>query len=140
MRLVIAPGIVVEPSDISERFVRASGPGGQNVNKVATAVELHFNVTGSKLPEEVKARVMQMGGKRLSDAGVLVIDSRAFRSQAKNREAAIDRLVKFLKVAAKRPRTRRKTKVTRAAKAERLDSKRRRSAIKANRRSRRDDD
>ena len=139
MRMVIAPGIVVEPADVTERFVRASGPGGQNVNKVATAVELQFNVAGSKLPEDMKARIIHMAGKRITDRGILLIDSRSYRTQTRNREAARARLMAFLKLAARKPRPRRKTKVTKASRVERLVAKKHRSAIKAGRHSKDDD-
>lgn len=139
MRMVIAPGIVVEPADVTERFVRASGPGGQNVNKVATAVELQFNVAGSKLPDDMKARIAHMAGKRMTDAGMLLIDSRAFRTQTRNREAARARLLAFLKLAARKPRPRRKTKVTKASRVERLVAKKHRAVIKAGRHARDDD-
>lgn len=135
MHLVIAPGIVIESSELSERFVRASGPGGQNVNKVSSAVELSFDVAASALPDDMKLRIAHMGGKRLSDAGVLVIDSREYRTQAQNREAARARLLAFLRLAAIRPRPRRKTHVTKAAKAKRLVSKKHRSALKTSRAS-----
>ncbi len=139
MRMVIAPGIVIEPTELTERFVRASGPGGQNVNKVATAVELNFDVAASSLPADMKQRIARMAGKRMTSDGVLMIDSRAYRTQAQNREAARARLLAFLKLAAVRPRPRRKTAVSRASKVDRLAAKKRRAAIKAGRHSRGDD-
>ncbi len=139
MRMVIAPGIVVEPSELTERFVRASGPGGQNVNKVSSAVELSFDVAASSLPDDMKMRIRHMAGKRLTDDGILTIDSREYRTQAQNREAARARLLAFLQLAAVKPRPRRKTRVSKASKAQRLTSKKHRSAIKAGRHARNDD-
>ncbi len=139
MRMVIAPGIVIEPNELTERFVRSSGPGGQNVNKVSTAVELSFDVGRSSLPDDIKLRIANMAGKRITEAGVLTIDSRAYRTQAQNRDAARARLFAFLQLAAKKPRPRRKTKVTKAAKVKRLVEKKHRSEVKAARHSRDDD-
>jgi len=130
----ITDTIAIEERELDERFVRASGPGGQNVNKVATAVELRFDVGASSLPTDVKHRLIALAGSRLTADGVLLIDSREHRTQAQNREAARARLVALLQHAAKRPKVRRPTKPKRAAKEQRLESKRQRSEVKSMRR------
>jgi ribosome-associated protein len=122
--------IAIDDRELDERFVRASGPGGQNVNKVSTAVELRFDVRASSLPYDVKQRLMTLAGSRMNLEGVLLIDSREHRTQVQNREAARARLVAMLQQAAKRPKTRRPTKPKRAAKEKRLESKRQRGEVK----------
>jgi len=129
----ISPAIAIAESELDERFVRASGPGGQNVNKVATAVELRFDLSGSSLPEEVKARLSALAGRRLGTDGILLIDSREHRTQSRNRAAARERLRELLRRAAEPPKNRRKTRPSRAAREKRMDSKSVRARLKAGR-------
>ena len=131
--------IAIDDHELDERFVRASGPGGQNVNKVSTAVELRFDVAASSLPDEVKQRLAALAGNRLTADGVLLIDSREHRTQGQNREAARVRLLALLQHAARRPKTRRPTRPRAGAREKRLDSKKRRGEVKASRRGRHDE-
>ncbi len=126
----ITGAMALHEREIDERFVRASGPGGQNVNKVATAVELRFDIGVSSLPPDVKARLTELAGSRMTTDGVLVLDSREHRTQGQNREAARARLVALIQQAAIRPRKRQPTKPGRAAKERRLTAKRRRADVK----------
>ena len=123
--------IALDERELEEHFVRASGPGGQNVNKVSTAVELRFDVGASSLPPDVKARLLTLAGRRATAGGVLTIDSREHRTQSQNRDAARARLVALVQLAAKRPKARKPTKPKKGAREKRLDSKKRRGAVKA---------
>lgn len=138
--LQVTPTLAIPEHDLNERFVRASGPGGQNVNKVSTAVELRFDVAGSRLPEDVKARLLALAGKRASQEGVLLIDSREHRTQSQNRAEARERLAALVRQALHRPRSRKKTKPSRAARERRLESKIQRARVKARRGPVRGDD
>src|SRR4051812_28130943 len=131
----VTPAIAIDEGELEEHFVRASGHGGQNVNKVSTAVELRFDIPRSTLPDDVKARLLGLAGKRVTSDGVLLIDSREHRTQGMNREAARARLLSLLQAAARRPKRRRATRPSRASKEQRLQSKKRRSAVKALRQS-----
>ena len=129
--LQITPTLAIDESEIQEAFVRASGPGGQNVNKLATAVQLRFDVAHSpSLPDEVRQRLARLAGRRLSSDGVLTIEARRFRTQARNRQDALDRLVALIRKASEPPKPRVKTAPTRASVRRRLTAKRQRSQIK----------
>ncbi len=132
----ITSDIAIDEKEIHEEFIRASGPGGQNVNKVATAVQLRFDVRHSRsLPAHVRERLIRLAGRRVSADGVLLIQAQRFRTQEQNREDARGRLLAMIRQAAVKPKPRHKTKPTRAAKERRLESKKRKSRVKSMRRS-----
>ena len=123
--------IAIAERELEEHFIRASGPGGQNVNKVSTAVELRFDVAGSpSLPPDVKVRLMRLAGSRMTGEGVLVIDAQRFRSQERNRADARERLVELIRAATHVPKPRRATKPSKAAKEKRHEGKQRRAKVK----------
>jgi ribosome-associated protein len=127
----ITPSISIHEDELSEAFVRSSGPGGQNVNKVSTAVELRFDVRQSpSLPEPVKSRLTKLGGHRMTKDGVLIIQADRFRTQEANRKDARDRLVELIQAATIVPKKRIKTKPTRASKERRVEGKKKRSTVK----------
>ena len=129
----ITPRIAIEESELDERFVLASGPGGQNVNKVATAVQLRFDVARSSLPGDVQARLRTLAGRRLTKDGVLVLDGRQFRTQERNRDDVRERLFALIREAATPPAKRYKTRPPLSSKRQRLEGKTKRGAIKRNR-------
>ncbi|MGD9653233.1 MAG: alternative ribosome rescue aminoacyl-tRNA hydrolase ArfB [Candidatus Dadabacteria bacterium] len=127
----ITRNIIIPDDEISLEFVRASGPGGQNVNKVSTAVQLRFDAAGTEsLAPEVKERLLKIAGNRATDEGVVIIEAKRFRSQEKNRKDAIDRLTEMVRKAAVKPTPRRKTRPTAASREKRLSQKKRRSEVK----------
>lgn len=128
--------ISIDEREIEESFVRASGPGGQNVNKLATAVQLRFDVRGSpSLTDDVRARLERLAGARLTRAGVLVIIAQRHRTQARNRDDALDRLIDLIRRAAVAPRPRRPTRPTRASREHRIEGKKHRAGLKQLRRA-----
>lgn len=130
----VTNSIAIDEDELQESFIRASGPGGQNVHKVSSAVQLRFDVRQSpSLPDEVKARLERIAGKRLTGDGVLVITAQRFRTQERNREDAVARLVELIRQATERPKPRRPTRPTLASKKRRLEAKGRRSDIKKGR-------
>jgi ribosome-associated protein len=133
-RIKVTDTLSISPDEISETFVRSSGPGGQNVNKLSTAVELRFDVRRSRsLPDDVAIRLQKLAGRRLTKEGVIVIDAQSHRTQDRNRSDALKRLLDLIREATHVPKPRRATKPSRAAKAKRIDKKVQRGQVKRQR-------
>ena len=127
----ITSSIVIDETEIQEEFIRSSGPGGQNVNKVATSVQLRFDVANSpSLPDQVRERLISLARSRITEDGVLIINARRFRTQGRNRQDAIERFAELIRRAAEKPRSRRETRPTLASKMRRLEDKHRRGKTK----------
>jgi len=131
----ITPSLQIDERELQIDFIRASGPGGQNVNKVATAVQLRFDVHASSLPEPVKERLRHLAGRRITSEDVLLIEAKRFRTQEQNREDALQRFAELVRRSLVKPKARKKTKPTQAAKEERIKEKKRRGEIKKMRQS-----
>ena len=140
MPLIVTPTLTIADEALEERFVRASGPGGQNVNKVATAVQLRFDPSRSGLSEEVRGRLRSVAGSRMTDEGIITVDAREHRTQSQNREEARERLAELIRRALVRPKRRHKTRPTRASKERRVEVKKRRAQTKRSRTRRFDDE
>jgi len=133
--IYITPAVSIDEKEIREDFIRSSGPGGQNVNKVATAVQLRFDVANSpSLSQEVKERLDQLAGKKMTETGIIIIDARRFRTQEQNRQDALQRLIRLIRKAVQKPKVRHKTKPTAASRQRRREEKQRRGEIKRLRR------
>ena len=135
--LEITPNLSIDERELQFVYIRASGPGGQNVNKVATAVQLRFDILNSpSLASDLKGRLIQLAGKRVNTDGVLIIEARSFRTQEQNREDAIHRFIELVKRSIIKPKSRVKTKPTKTSKEKRLKEKRQRGEVKKNRQGR----
>ncbi len=133
----ITRGLEIDEHEVVISFVRSSGPGGQNVNKVATAAQLRFDIRHSpSLPDDIRARLLKLAGRRVTSRGVLIIDARRYRTQERNRQDALERFIALLHRAAEPSRERRPTKPTAASRERRMESKRRQAAIKKRRQTR----
>jgi ribosome-associated protein len=134
--IFITPTLSIDESELQEQFIRASGPGGQNVNKVASAVQLRFDAGHSpSLPDDVRARLVKLAGRRMTEDGVLVIEAKRFRTQGRNREDALERLIELIRSATDAPKPRKKTRPTLASQRRRLESKQKRGDAKKLRRT-----
>ena len=133
--LEITPTIKINERELHFDYIRASGPGGQNVNKVATAVQLRFDVRSSSLPEDIKSRLIHLAGNRATSEGILLIEAKQFRTQEQNRADAIQRFVALVRKSLVKPKPRKKTKPTKASKERRITTKKRRGELKKGRQS-----